>query len=25
MVEIDAGQLTTYSGNYEFYEQQRAP
>jgi ATPase subunit of ABC transporter with duplicated ATPase domains len=24
IVEIDAGQLTTYSGNYEFYEQQRA-
>ncbi|WP_038383762.1 ABC-F family ATP-binding cassette domain-containing protein [Bradyrhizobium elkanii] len=24
VVEIDAGQLTTYSGNYEFYEQQRA-
>jgi ATPase subunit of ABC transporter with duplicated ATPase domains len=24
VVEIDAGQLTTFSGNYEFYEQQRA-
>src|SRR5689334_23164174 len=24
IVEIDAGQLTTFSGNYEFYEQQRA-
>ncbi|MBR0895479.1 ABC-F family ATP-binding cassette domain-containing protein [Bradyrhizobium tropiciagri] len=24
VVEIDAGQLTSYSGNYEFYEQQRA-
>src|ERR1700748_3160553 len=24
VVEIDAGSLTTYSGNYEFYEQQRA-
>src|SRR5512138_2438040 len=24
VVEIDAGTLTTYSGNYEFYEQQRA-
>ncbi|WLB06125.1 ABC-F family ATP-binding cassette domain-containing protein [Bradyrhizobium elkanii] len=24
VVGIDAGQLTTYSGNYEFYEQQRA-
>src|SRR5690242_4784458 len=24
IVEIDAGSLTTYSGNYEFYEQQRA-
>ena len=24
VVEIDGGQLTTYSGNYEFYEQQRA-
>jgi len=24
MVEIDGGTLTTYSGNYEFYEQQRA-
>jgi len=24
IVEIDAGGLTTYSGNYEFYEQQRA-
>ena len=24
IVEIDAGALTTYSGNYEFYEQQRA-
>ncbi|MDQ8731581.1 ABC-F family ATP-binding cassette domain-containing protein [Bradyrhizobium sp. LHD-71] len=24
VVEIEAGQLTTYSGNYEFYEQQRA-
>src|SRR5471032_954327 len=24
IVEIDGGQLTTYSGNYEFYEQQRA-
>ena len=24
MVEIDGGALTTYSGNYEFYEQQRA-
>ncbi|MBR0871002.1 ABC-F family ATP-binding cassette domain-containing protein [Bradyrhizobium tropiciagri] len=24
VVEIDAGQLTTYSGDYEFYEQQRA-
>lgn len=24
VVEIDAGQLTTYSGNYDFYEQQRA-
>src|SRR6188508_1933094 len=24
IVEIDAGTLTTYSGNYEFYEQQRA-
>jgi ATPase subunit of ABC transporter with duplicated ATPase domains len=23
VVEIDGGQLTTYSGNYEFYEQQR--
>jgi ATPase subunit of ABC transporter with duplicated ATPase domains len=24
IVEIDGGQLTTYSGNYDFYEQQRA-
>lgn len=24
VVEIDDGQLTSYSGNYEFYEQQRA-
>jgi ATPase subunit of ABC transporter with duplicated ATPase domains len=24
VVEIDAGSLNTYSGNYEFYEQQRA-
>src|SRR3978361_1436076 len=24
IVEIDGGTLTTYSGNYEFYEQQRA-
>ncbi len=24
LVEIDGGALTTYSGNYEFYEQQRA-
>src|SRR5215471_12802417 len=24
VVEIDAGTLSTYSGNYEFYEQQRA-
>ena len=24
VVEIDGGQLTTYAGNYEFYEQQRA-
>jgi ATPase subunit of ABC transporter with duplicated ATPase domains len=24
IIEIDAGSLTTYSGNYEFYEQQRA-
>ena len=24
IVEIDAGALTTYSGNYEFYQQQRA-
>ena len=24
IVEIDGGQLTTYSGGYEFYEQQRA-
>src|ERR1700728_541557 len=24
VVEIDGGQLTTYYGNYEFYEQQRA-
>jgi ATPase subunit of ABC transporter with duplicated ATPase domains len=24
VVEIDAGSLTTYGGNYEFYEQQRA-
>jgi ATPase subunit of ABC transporter with duplicated ATPase domains len=24
IVEIDSGGLTTYSGNYEFYEQQRA-
>ncbi len=24
IVEIDAGSLTTYSGNYDFYEQQRA-
>src|SRR6195952_2464146 len=24
IVEIDGGQLTAYSGNYEFYEQQRA-
>ncbi|AGC41980.1 ABC transporter ATP-binding protein [Myxococcus stipitatus DSM 14675] len=24
MVEIDGGSLTTYSGNYDFYEQQRA-
>jgi ATPase subunit of ABC transporter with duplicated ATPase domains len=24
VVEIDGGSLTTYSGNYEFYEQQRA-
>jgi ATPase subunit of ABC transporter with duplicated ATPase domains len=24
IVEIDAGSLTSYSGNYEFYEQQRA-
>src|SRR6201997_1470503 len=24
VVEIDAGSLTTYSGDYEFYEQQRA-
>src|SRR6201991_1095057 len=24
IIEIDGGQLTTYSGDYEFYEQQRA-
>src|SRR5260221_8576021 len=24
VIEIDGGALTTYSGNYEFYEQQRA-
>ncbi len=24
IVEIDGGALTSYSGNYEFYEQQRA-
>ena len=24
IIEIDGGNLTTYSGNYEFYEQQRA-
>jgi ATPase subunit of ABC transporter with duplicated ATPase domains len=24
IIEIDGGSLTTYSGNYEFYEQQRA-
>jgi ATPase subunit of ABC transporter with duplicated ATPase domains len=24
IIEIDAGALTTYSGNYEFYQQQRA-
>src|SRR6186713_1611505 len=24
LIEIDGGALTTYSGNYEFYEQQRA-
>ena len=24
IVEIDAGELTTFSGNYDFYEQQRA-
>jgi ATPase subunit of ABC transporter with duplicated ATPase domains len=24
IIEIDGGELTTYSGNYEFYEQQRA-
>ena len=24
VIEIDGGELTTYSGNYEFYEQQRA-
>src|SRR3982074_3370324 len=24
VIEIDGGQLTTYSGNYEFYEAQRA-
>ncbi|TGV80664.1 ABC-F family ATP-binding cassette domain-containing protein, partial [Mesorhizobium sp. M2D.F.Ca.ET.145.01.1.1] len=24
IVEIDAGSLTAYSGNYEFYQQQRA-
>src|ERR1700724_202152 len=24
VVEIDGGELTTYSGNYDFYEQQRA-
>jgi ATPase subunit of ABC transporter with duplicated ATPase domains len=24
VIEIDGGQLTSYSGNYEFYEQQRA-
>ena len=24
VIEIDGGSLTTYSGNYEFYEQQRA-
>src|ERR1700759_2926213 len=24
IIEIDGGQLNTYSGNYEFYEQQRA-
>jgi ATPase subunit of ABC transporter with duplicated ATPase domains len=24
VIEIDSGSLTTYSGNYEFYEQQRA-
>src|SRR6202008_1171237 len=25
VVEIDGGSVTAYSGNYEFYEQQRAP
>ena len=25
VIEIDGGNLTAYSGNYEFYEQQRAP
>ena len=25
IIEIDGGGLTSYSGNYEFYEQQRAP
>src|ERR1700759_658365 len=25
VIEIDGGTLTTYSGNYEFYEQHRAP
>jgi ATPase subunit of ABC transporter with duplicated ATPase domains len=24
VVEIDGGSLTTYSGNFDFYEQQRA-
>ena len=24
IVEIDGGELTTYTGNYDFYEQQRA-